>query len=141
MPSKEDEILLFENEDFEVFTPRNPHTSQKEGSHVVVRPKADVATPWEDPELCGKAFEFSARVTQIMKNLGLAEWFNLQANGNWGLLPGKTPLFHVHIYGRRKEGETWAMPVQLPSMPGTFNNDPMPEGVQQILSQALLKEF
>lgn len=141
MSGNSDELMLYENDDFEVFTPRNPHLPQKEGPHVVVRPKTDVATPWEDPKMCGRCFKFAARVAQIMEDLGLAEWFNLQANGNWGLLPGNTTHFHVHILGRRKEGETWAKPVQLPSLPGTFRNDPMPEDARRALSAKLAEEL
>ena len=75
-----------------------------------------------------------------MKELKLAPWFNLQANGNWGLLPGNKPWFHIHVYARRK-GKTWAMPVQLPLTPGTFHNKPMTEKERKILSEALNKRL
>ncbi len=138
--SKE-EIMLVETEEFEVFTPKNPHTPPEEGPHVVVRPKADVASPWDDPNLCGESFKLAARLAQIMEELHLASWFNLQANGNWGLLPGKTPHFHVHIYGRKRTGKTWGEPVSLPLRPGTFHNDPMSEEAQEALRIRLAKEF
>ena len=61
-----------------------------------------------------------------MEDLDLAPWFNIQANGNWGLLPDTQPLFHVHVYGRNKT-ESWGKPITLPKAPGTYRNEPMPE--------------
>ena len=71
-----------------------------------------------------------------MEELQLAPWFNLQANGNWGLLPGNSPRFHVHIYARRR-GKTWGMPVQLPFAPRTYHNKPITKEERENLSDAL----
>ena len=133
---KSKEIMLWSNKKFEIFTPVNPHLPLKEGVHIVVRPKKRVSSAWSDPDLCGESFKLAAKVSKIMKELKIAPWFNLQANGNWHFLTGKRPYFHIHIYGRRK-GKTWGMPVQLPLKPGTFRNKAMPEKERKILSEAL----
>ena len=70
----------------------------------------------------------------------LSSWFNIQANGNWGLLPDSTPYFHIHIYGRNKT-ESWGKPIALPELPNTYSNDPMPESDRETLGLALLKSL
>lgn len=127
---------LWDNSNFEVVTPKNPHVPTEEGLHVVVLPKKEITSAWADPELCGHAFNLAAQVCKIMEELEMAPWFNIQANGNWGLLPGGTLQFHIHIYARLK-GKTWGMPVQLPLAPGTYTNDPMSEPLRQKLADAL----
>ncbi len=89
--------LLWEDGTFFVKTPFNPHISYVEGPHVIVAPKADVVAAWEDPELSGEAFKLASKVSKVISDLNLAPWLNLQANGNWGLLPGATP-FSISIF-------------------------------------------
>lgn len=124
--SSTNNFILWENESFEIRTPFNPHIPYSEGGHLLVVPKADVPNAWEDPELAAEAFKLAATVCKIMDEMKLYPWFNLQANGNWGLLPGGTPFFHIHIYGRNKT-DSWGKPIVLPEAPKTFQNDPMPE--------------
>jgi hypothetical protein len=123
-PSKK--IELWKGSKFEVCTLSNPHIPPSEGNHIIITPLKSEPNSWSNPRLTGEAFELAAQVCRIEEALGLAPWFNLMANGNWGLLPGKTPFFHVHIYGRRK-GKTWAQPFPLPGTPDSFENDPMSE--------------
>ncbi len=75
----------------------------------------------------------------IVEKLKIVEWANLQYNGNWGLLPGNTTVFHIQIYGRKKTGKTWAQPVQLPNAPGTYKNKPLTEDERKLLSDAFKK--
>ena len=128
-------FMLWENADFEISTPENPHQSYAEGPHLIVFPKRKVVAAWEDPELAAQSFKLASQACKIMKDLGLAPWFNLQANGNWGLLPGKETFLHIHIYGRNKTA-SWAKPIVLPEAPDTFQNDPMPEADRQKLIEA-----
>jgi len=128
---------LWEDERFVVATTANPHLPPEEGCHVLVWPKDPPPHAWTDPVLTGAVFELAARVCQVMERLGLADWFNLQANGNWGLLPGGTPHLHVHIYGRRRGGVTWAQPVELPKAPGGFGFAPLSEPDRARLTAAL----
>lgn len=128
--------LLWENDTFLVKTPFNPHIPYVEGLHVLVAPKADIVTAWEDPELSGDAFKLASKVSKVIADLNLAPWLNLQANGNWGLLPGATPFFHIHIYGRNKT-ESWGKPITIPELPKTYKNGPMPEGDRELLIDAL----
>lgn len=128
--------LLWENDTFIVCTPFNPHLPYNEGPVVIVKPKANIANSWQDPSLTGSAFELSATVCQIMDKLTMTSWFNLQANGNWGLLPGAAPFFHIYIYGRNKT-DSWGKPIVLPEVPGTYQNDPMPEADRDRLTDAL----
>lgn len=134
---KEESFILWENTDFKIITPSNPHTPQKEGVHLVVLPKKQIASAWEDIETGGKAFMLAGRVCKTLKRLNFGDWFNLQANGNWGLHPGKKPLFHIHIYARIKESDTWGKPVKLPDLPGTFQHEPMSQEDISLLTKAL----
>jgi len=121
-----DSFKLWEDDQFTIGTPKNPQTSYNKGLHVIVSPKQHLANAWQDVDLTGETFKLTANACKIMENLELAPWFNIQANGNWGLLPGNETFFHVHIYGRNKT-ETWGKPIILPEAPGTYQNDPMPE--------------
>ena len=128
--------LLWENDTFLVKTPFNPHIPYSEGLHVIVAPKADIVTAWEDAELSGEAFKLASKVSKVINELNLAPWLNLQANGNWGLLPGATPFFHIHIYGRNMT-ESWGKPITLPELPKTYQNDPMTEADRELLTNVL----
>jgi diadenosine tetraphosphate (Ap4A) HIT family hydrolase len=134
---KDESWTLWSNNKFEVFTPFNPHIPPEEGVHIIIVPTTNVETAWTDENLCAETFKVAAKVAQTMETLNLAPWFNLQANGNWGLLPGSSPWFHVHVYGRRK-GTTWAQPVQIPLSPGTYSNKPMTKSERDELSGALM---
>ena len=131
---------LWSDKDFSISTPSNPHITKEEGIHLKITTKKETANAWEDPVLCGKAFTFAAKVADIIvEKLKIVQWANLQYNGNWGLLPGNKPYFHIHIYGRKKTGKTWAQPVILPKLPETFNNEPLTEEERSDLSAAFKK--
>ena len=127
-------FLLWEDEWFIVGTPFNPHIPPSEGLHMVVTPKIEILSAWKDPQLAGRAFRLAAEVCKIAEDAGLAPWFNIQANGNWGLLPGASPFFHIHIYGRNKT-DSWGKPIILPEAPKTYNNEPMSESHRKLLSR------
>lgn len=131
---------LWENEQFSVSTPANPHLKYTEGLQIVVAPKRGIASAWEDPDLAAEAFKLAAKVCAVLETLEMAPWFNLQANGNWGLLPGSSPFFHIHIYGRNKTAN-WAKPIVLPEAPKTYQNDPMPEADRLKLIDALRQDL
>lgn len=94
---------LWENDSFVISTPTNPHIPYTEGPHIIVSPKRDVASAWVDLSLSAETFRLASHVCQIMEQHEFAPWFNIQANGNWGLLPGGKTSFHVHILGRKKQ--------------------------------------
>jgi len=127
---------LWQNGTFTISTPKNPHVPYSEGIHVIVAPKREVANAWEDIDLSTATFKLAANICKIMEELQLAPWFNIQANGNWGLLPGAKPFFHIHVYGRNKT-DSWGKPVILPVAPNTYQNDPMPETDRAKLTDAL----
>ena len=135
-----DFFILWENDSFIISTPRNPHIAYREGPHVIVSPKRDVPNAWEDIDLATDMFRLTAQACKIMEEQGLAPWFNIQADGNWGLLPGKTPSFHVHILGRNKT-DSWGKPISLPEAPGTYENTPMPETDREKLSIAFKEQL
>ncbi len=128
-------FLLWENDELSIVTPLNPHIPYSEGLHLVVAPKLDLTNAWQDEVFAGKAFELATRACKIMDEMKFAPWFNIQANGNWGLLPGGTPFFHIHIYGRNKTNN-WGKPLVLPEAPKTYNNDLMPEDDRSKLANA-----
>src|SRR4051795_9589791 len=128
---------LWEDARFVVWTTSNPHLPPEEGCHLLVAPKDPPPHAWADPSVTADTFALAARVCQVLERLGLVDWVNLQANGNWGLLPGGAPHLHVHIYGRRKGGKTWAHPVVLPPSPGGFGFAPLSADDRARISAAL----
>lgn len=128
-------FLLWENEEFIIKTPFNPHTSYEEGLHIIVTTQGDYETAWQSPAITGRVFELAAKASKIIEEQGLAPWLNLQANGNWGLLPNANKFFHVHIYGRNKT-DSWGKPITLPELPSTYKNEPMPEADRATLIEA-----
>lgn len=128
--------LLWENERYSIKTPFHPHLPYEEGLHVMLAPKADYENAWQDPDVAGEAFRLAARACQLIEAAGLAPWFNIQANGNWGLLPGARKFFHIHIYGRNHT-QNWGKPLVLPEAPGTHNYEPMPEAERNRLVEIL----
>jgi diadenosine tetraphosphate (Ap4A) HIT family hydrolase len=132
-----DQWTLWEDARFKVWTTSNPHLPPEEGCHLLVAPKDPPAHAWADPAVTAATFGLTARVCQVLERLGLIDWANLQANGNWGLLPGGKPHLHVHIYGRRKGGTTWAQPVDLPKSPGAFGFAPLSEDDRARIGAAL----
>ncbi len=128
-------FILWENDVFEVSTPKNPHLPYIEGPHIIVAPKKEISNAWTDIELSTATFRLASRVCQILEKIQFAPWFNIQANGNWGLLPGEKPIFHVHIYGRNKTA-MWGKPIILPTLPKTYQNEPMPESDRNTLIEA-----
>lgn len=135
-----DFFILGENDAFIISTPHNPHLAYSEGLHVIISPKHKVSSAWADADLAADTFRLAAKACKVMKDLGFAPWFNIQANGNWGLLPNRTPSFHVHILGRNKT-ESWGKPVVLPEAPGTYDNDPMPEADRESLTVAFRQQL
>ncbi len=133
-------FLLWDDSEFMIKTPFNPHIPYSEGPQLIVTTKKAIKNAWEDAELAGKAFELASYACKVMEELGLSPWFNIQANGNWGLLPDATPFFHIHIYGRNKTSN-WGKPIVLPEAPKTYKNDPMPEADREALARALEKEL
>jgi diadenosine tetraphosphate (Ap4A) HIT family hydrolase len=128
---------LWEDARFAVSTTANPHLPPEEGCHLLVWPKDPPPHAWADPAVTAATFELAARVSQVLERLGLVDWVNLQANGNWGLLPGSKSHLHVHIYGRRRGGKTWAQPVELPKAPGQFGFAPLSETDRNRIAAAL----
>lgn len=131
-------FTLWENNDFKIETPKNPHFPYSEGLHVIVSPKHEVPNAWTNIELSEATFRLASEVCKIMAEYDIAPWFNIQANGNWGLLSGNAPFFHVHIYGRNKT-ESWGKPVVLPEAPGTYQNETMPEVDRNTLTDVFTK--
>jgi len=141
MFDEKNNIILWQNPDFIVFTPKNPHLSLAQGRHLVAMPKKSMTAAWDNPVLAGKCFALAAQVAKIWINLNLVQWANLQFNGNWGLLTGRTPFFHVHIYGRKKTSSTWGQPVVLPKLPGSFHFPTMPEQEIKLLKKTFKKQL
>ena len=133
-------FLLWENSMFTIHTPKNPHIPFAEGLQIVVAPKQKVDNAWQDIDLSTETFNLAAKACAVMEDLKLAPWFNIQANGNWGLLPGAKPFFHIHIYGRNKTAN-WGNPIVLPKLPNTYSNEPMPTEVRHKLKITFYNSF
>ena len=133
--------VLWEDEGFIITTPKNPHISPEEGCHIKINPKISMEKSWDDPVLAGKTFEFAAKASKIIVQEKIADWVNIQNNGNWGLLPNRKLNFHIHIYGRKKSGKTWIKPVKLPELPNTFRNKPMSFEERERLKSRFCKDF
>ena len=128
--------VLWRDDECIVKTPFNPHTSYEEGANVIVQPVHEIPSASRDPELAGRVFTLAAKVARVMEDIELAPWTNIQSNGNWGLLPGSTPFFHVYVYGRNRT-ERWGKPIIIPEAPKTYHNEPMPEADRLKLAETL----
>ena len=127
--------ILWENDKFIIRTPSNPHLPYSEGLHIYIAPKKEIANAWEDPELAAETFKYSSEACRLIEGLGLAPWFNIQANGNWGLLEGNSPYFHIHAYGRNMT-KNWGKPLILPESPDSYKNESMPEHDLNLIKNA-----
>ena len=123
----ENSAVLWKNDIFLVTAPDNPHLPREEGCHLIIHPNKPLERAWDNPRLVGEAFELASKVAGILVAEKIVDWINLQCNGNWGLLKGATPWFHIHVYGRKSSGKTWGQPVELPKLPNTYHNEPMSE--------------
>lgn len=132
--------ILWESNKFVISTPKNPHIPYEEGMHLIVSPVREIANAWEDINLSTKTFRLAAEVCKTIETLGMAPWFNIQANGNWGLLPGATPFFHIHLYSRNKT-VNWGKALIIPELPNTYSNSPMPKNDQERLVRVFSEEF
>lgn len=128
-------FLLWENDSFVIKTPFNPHVPYSEGLHLIVTSKIVFENAWAKPEISAEAFKLSAKACRVMEGIEMAPWFNIQSNGNWGLLSDGQRFFHIHIYGRNRTS-TWGKPITLPELPGTYENEPMPESDRNTLIKA-----
>jgi diadenosine tetraphosphate (Ap4A) HIT family hydrolase len=128
-------LLLWEDDHFMIKTPLNPHIPYSEGLHLIVTSKIAFESAWADPDKAAQAFTIAAKACKMIEDEGLAPWFNIQSNGNWGLLSDGKKFFHIHIYGRNQTSR-WGKPITLPELPGTYSNEPMPESDQNILIEA-----
>lgn len=129
--------VLWQNKDFIVTTPKNPHISPEEGCHIIIYPVKKMEKAWGNPELAKKAFELATNISKIIIEEKIADWTNIQNNQNWDFLPGGKLHFHIHIYGRKRSGKTWTQPVQIPKAPNTFKNNPLSESERKILERKL----
>lgn len=127
--------VLWENDEFMIKTPFNPHIPYSEGLHLIVTSNLGFEAAWRNPEISAQAFKLSAQACKLMEDIGMAPWFNIQANGNWGLLSDGQRFFHIHVYGRNKT-DRWGKPIILPEQPGTYQNEPMPEADRNKLIEA-----
>jgi diadenosine tetraphosphate (Ap4A) HIT family hydrolase len=137
----DDEWILWQNNEFVVITPKNPHIGPEEGCHIIILTKKKMGKSWDNPELAGKTFELATKISKIIIEEKIADWANIQNNQNWGLLPGGKLNFHIHIYGRKKSGKTWTQSITLPKLPNTFKNEPLPEKEREILRKRLKESF
>ena len=85
--------------------------------------------------------EWSRSAEWRLRHGAACSGLNVQANGNWALLPGGSPHLHVHIYARRRSGKTRAQPVDLPKPPGAFGFAPLAEADRVRLADALTESL
>jgi diadenosine tetraphosphate (Ap4A) HIT family hydrolase len=103
--------LIFESDNFSLFSVGRPHVSREEGGHLKISPKVRYADRLElSPELAtemawlemlaGQAMTTALRDRGI--DLGI---INYQDNKNWGVFKPEGPYLHVHLYGRAKDAK------------------------------------
>lgn len=56
---------LWEDDQFTISTPKNPHVPYSEGSHIIVAPKQEIATAWQDVDLSEATFKLTATACKI----------------------------------------------------------------------------
>lgn len=100
------ELVIWQNDCFEIRLPGKPHVSREEGGHLVVYPKRDAhfrseLTMSEASSLGVLLQAIEVAYIRALNDVGTqVVWINFQDNGNWSLLKGDSRHFHVHVYGR-----------------------------------------
>lgn len=105
------DTIIFESENFEVYSVEKPHITRTDGGHLKINPKIRYADRLDlSPELAvemawvtmlaGEAMTLGLRKRGI--NIGL---INYQDNKNWSVFKSEGPYLHVHLYGRAKDAK------------------------------------
>jgi len=128
--------VLWENEEMSLQSAFKPAIPREEGFHLVLLQKKDIPSPWTDPELYARMSRVAAITSGVLIEVGMAEWANIQYNGN--LDAGKKPKMHIHIFARLKTGKLWGGPLQLPRGEGPYGNEPLTDEEVARLRSALV---
>lgn len=115
-------VTIYTSPNFVVESFETPHVDRNDGGHIRIYPKQEILDRTELTPVLAKEF---MRLTMVvgkamkiaMTKQGLTIMrINYQDMGNWTYKLGKTPFFHLHIYGRAKEAkyQPYQEAVQLP---------------------------
>ncbi len=128
--------VLWEDRELSLQAAFNPAIPRTEGCHIVLLQKQGVSSPWQNPGLYARMSRVAAEASGVLLGLKMADWVNIQYNGNIGAAKGN-PNLHVHLFGRLKTSPSWGGPLPLPMGEGPFGNDPLTGGEIKRLRSAL----
>lgn len=107
-PPARGEEVLFESSHFKVVVPKNLLVDRKDGGHLIIYPlvqREDIMhfTPEETREFIPFCRAVGCAFHEVMNESGIAmERINWMDMGNWKLLTGQKPRFHLHVVGRAR---------------------------------------
>lgn len=103
---EEEDLLIYETENFSIIAAEHPHIDRLEGGHVKIVPKVRVHDRTElSLELANELMKLTMVAGEAMA-LGLKKRgidigrINYQDNGNWRVFDPDGPYLHIHLYGR-----------------------------------------
>lgn len=116
--------VLYQTKTFSVVTPlTKPHIPREEGGHLMICatekyfPDRTAFSPEEAVELMRLSMLTAEAFPAAMAERGVAiDRINFQENGNWALLSGRPPVFHLHLYARQigSRSQIWGEALFFP---------------------------
>jgi diadenosine tetraphosphate (Ap4A) HIT family hydrolase len=104
--------IIYQNKNFIVEAPREPHVDRNDGGHIKISPKERLVdrqalNPKLAIELMRLTMVVGEAMTTVMNKRGVdIGRINYQDNGNWSVFKPEGPYLHIHLYGRAKSAKT-----------------------------------
>ncbi len=114
--------LIYENANFTISTPVQPHVSRTDGGHLIINPKVTVEDRTKlSRELAIEFMKLSMVAGMAMKSVLTRQGIdigriNYQDNGNW------RHELHLHLYGRARGADIqpYGQPLAFPPTAQVF---------------------
>ena len=123
------ERTVYETRTFRLVVPERPHIPRADGGHLIIKSREQVfssradLSPAQAVEFIRLSMMAGEAMAAVLNRRGVAVGrINYQENGNWALRDGKTPFFHLHLYGRTMSArtQTWGEALVFPNPAGGF---------------------
>lgn len=129
------DVIIYETDNFFVFVPEKPHISREEGGHLCIAGKKEGFTsrlnlsPSEAKEFIRLSMLIGEAMILGLLNNGISiSRINYQENGNWAFLKDEKPFFHLHLYGRATDArhQKWGEALYFPDPKSSYYDNNLP---------------
>jgi len=103
--------LIYESENFNVYSAKQPYIDREDGGHIVIIPKLKVTdrqqlTPKQAIELMRLTIVVGQAMTKVMNEHGVdIGRINYMDTGNWSVFKPGGSYLHIHLGGRAKSAK------------------------------------